>query len=267
MSNLIIHIGLHKTGTTYLQYEYFNSLKDVIYMHGNQFFVPWKEQVSKEKKMMLLSYEGFSGIAWNKESSWIESFEVNIAALKQFFPQAIILITFRKHGDLLLSMYKQYINEGNSCDLNEFYGETGVIKSDDLSFKTRINLLEEYFERVYFLNYESFKAEGTNYYDNLFRKEFSLTRQNNQKHISKSNKSISGPKLELLRKINPIYAKFPRKIRTGLRYFGLSPRDILQNKLKFWNSKDSNEYKKLKDKINKEFTKDWEYFESKQWKN
>jgi hypothetical protein len=265
-SKLIIHIGLHKTGTTFLQYTYFKSLKDTLYMHGNSFFVPWKEQMDKDNKNMLLSYEGFSGVAWNNKYNWIDSFEINIEALQRFFPDAIILVVFRKHGDLALSMYKQYINEGKSCKLNEFYGDNAVISAKDLNFERRINFLEERFNHVYLLNFEIFKIKGFSYFDNLFSKEFNLKRIAIEENSKKSNKSLSGSKLDLLRKINPVYNRLPTKLRKTFRYARISPRDVLQNKLSFWNPKDSQDFQDFKDKLNKEFAQDWKYFESKQWK-
>lgn len=265
MSKLIIHVGLHKTGTTFLQNTYFKSLENTLYMHGNSFFVPWKEQLDKTTKNMLLSYEGFSGIAWHKEYSWINSFEMNIEALKRFFPEAIIIVVFRKHGDLALSMYKQYINEGNSCTLDEFFGDNAIISTQDLNFKRRIEFLEQKFNKVYLLNYETFKVEGFSYLDDLFGKELNLERNEIEQKSGKSNKSLTGSKLDLLRKINPVYNRLPIKLRKLLRYVKISPRDILQNKMSFWNPKDLKQFEEFKNQINKDFAEDWQYFESKQW--
>ena len=265
MSKLIIHIGLHKTGTTFLQNTYFNSLKNTLYINGNSFFFSWRDQLDETKQNMLLSYEGFSGVAWHNKHSWIDSFKMNIEALKRFFPEAIIIVVFRKHGDLALSMYKQYINEGNSCTLNEFFGENAIMTARDLNFKRRIEFLEQKFDKVYLLNYETYKVRGFNYFDGLFSEELNIERNRIEHKSGKSNKSLTGSKLYLLRNINPVYNRLPIKLKKFLRYIRISPRDILQNKMSFWNPKDPQEFKEFKNQINKDFAEDWQYFESKQW--
>lgn len=274
MNKTIIHIGLHKTATTYLQYNLFPQLTNTIYIHGYDFFNQWKNQQNKGNKNFLMSYEGFSGIAWNDQCKkgiindfhWIDSFKNNITALKNFFPNAIIVVMFRRQGDLLGSMYKQYIQEGGVLPLKEFYGAGKVITPEDLSFKTRIDILKNYFDTVYCLNFEQYKKEGDEYFRKFCEDELCLN-FDQDKNIgnTKSNRSISGKKIELLRKVNKFYQPLPRKFRTLVRYFRWSPRDIFQQRLAFWKTKDTEEFKRLKEQINKDFNADWAYFETHQW--
>ena len=273
--NIIIHIGLHKTGTTYLQYNFFPRLEKVLYAHGNSFFVPWRDQVETDNCHMLLSYEGFSGTAWNmngikgieNDHTWIKSFETNVINLKRFFPTAVILVFFRKQGDLLLSMYKQYLHEGGTLPLKEFYNGGKIMSQADLSFTKRINILNKNFDKVYFLNYETFKKKGNDYLVDFFNIEFDI--RTSQKNIASTqeNKSISGAKLEILRKVNPVYNRVPLKLKKLIRIARLSPRDILQNRLSFWQPKDVEEHTAFKHKVNNHFRDDWEYFEKFQWKS
>ena len=149
MGKVIIHIGMHKTGTTFLQKVIFPKLDNTFYAHNNEFFIPWKEQLSKKADHMLLSYERFSGFPWNKfkeKNSWLKSFYLNIDQLKKFFPNAIIIIFFRKQGDLLLSIYKQYLQVGGELSFDDFYGDGKILEKEDLSIKSRLDYIKDYFD-------------------------------------------------------------------------------------------------------------------------
>lgn len=274
MSNLIIHIGLHKTGTTFLQHNFFPKIENTFYAHNNEFFVPWKKQLLDKPDNMLLSYEGFSGFPWdekvlnNKKAnySWFESFQLNVDQLKKLFPKAIILIFFRKHGDLLISIYKQYLQEGGTKRLVDFYGEKKIIENRDLNFTNRINYLNKRFDNVFCLNYETFRKQGNNYILSFLERELSLQVDYKNFNSNSSNISISGKKLELLRRLNIVYLKLPSFLKKILKIFKLTPRMIVQKKLYFWKSKDNKGIIKTKDDINLEFKNDWDFFLKNQWK-
>lgn len=272
--NLIIHIGLHKTGTTYLQYNFFPMLKDVLYIHGNQFFRQWQQQSWEQKGNCLISYEGFSGLAWNLKNPelfnlhWIDSFEQNIENLSNFFPNAIILTSIRKPSELLISMYKQYIQEGGVLKLADFYNQNGVIRNEDLVIINRIKYIQSKFERSYFLNYESFRKNGDDYLLKFFRSEFNIVCEVKKNRVKSTNGSILGNKLEFLRKVNYFYNKTPLSIRQTLKLFRLTPRDIIQNKLNFWESFDKEEFLQIKENLNIHFEEEWKEFERfYQWKD
>jgi len=270
----IIHIGLHKTGTTYLQNHWFSKLRNILYIHGNHFFRNWDDRAGKQNDNLLISYEGFSGLPWNKEwkkgipnnHHWLNSFDDNIKLLNSVFSNAIIIVVFRKHGNLLTSLYKQYIQGGGVLKFSLFYGELGVLRPKDLSFRHRINLLKENFDNVYFLNYEKYLQIGDDYMKSFFEKELRIDIiDDDNKRKSKSNYSISGSKIYLLRRINTYYQRLPNRFRTIFRYFQLSPRDFLQNHLRFWRPKDPPYFEEVSKKIDADFADDWAYFESHQW--
>lgn len=275
---LIIHIGLHKTGTTYLQYNFFPRLEGTIYIHGNRFFQKWTEQSAISKKVCLWSYEGFSGIGWNKfvlgeknpqnTGYWIKSFEINIYNIKRFFPEATIICVFRKPGDLCLSMYKQYIHEGGILSFEDFYSPEGVMGEQDLSVQARIDILEKSFNNCYYLNYNSFKELGDDYFSDFFKREFDLTNVVSLgQGTVKSNRSVEGWKLESLRRINRYYGYLPSSIKKSLRRLRLSPRDIIQNRLNSVNAKDDESLVNRIKEINHRFEGEWDVFEKQhQWK-
>ena len=59
MGRVFIHLGLAKTGTSFLQKKVFPCLDDVDYFHTGHYDVLNKKPVNGKK--MLLSFEGLSG--------------------------------------------------------------------------------------------------------------------------------------------------------------------------------------------------------------
>lgn len=267
MNELILHIGLHKTGTTYLQKSYFPFLKGLNYFSGYPFFTLFGQQELVNKT--LISKEALSGLPWNEkwkkgipnEDHWFSSFKLSVNNLKTVFPDARIIIVFRKHGDLLLSLYKQYIQEGGILPFSKFYGDEGVIRKEDLLFQERIQVLKNNFNHVDVLSYEKFKAEGDSYFDNYFS-TLGIVRTKSDVGNQKRNHSVSGKKVELLRGLNKVYFyRTPFYLRRFISFLRLTPRRIVQERLGFWKSEDSLEMKSNADQINLEFKQDWESIE------
>lgn len=266
MSKMVIHIGLHKTGTTFLQNHYFPNLSEISYCSGN--FVLDDFGYDKKHNIFLISNESLSGRPWNlqwirgieNDFRYINSFEIAINNIKEVFPHAIIVIVFRKHGDFLLSLYKQYIQEGGILNFKNFYNYKGVIRDKDLSFAERINFLKNQFEEVHVLSFEKFKSEGIDYYNRFFTSLGCKTGALDNK--SKANSSISGNKIEILRKLNRYYPYTPQVIKTVLTISRLTPRKVLQEKLSFWKPSDSRILKDEKQRVNENFKPDWKRVES-----
>jgi len=271
----LIHIGTHKTATTFLQHNYFPAIKGVNYFHGEIFFANLLRSGCSLDDNLFISNEGLSGIAWNplwkdgirNDFHWIGSFEKNISILYKLLPHAHLLFVFRKHGDLLLSMYKQYVQEGGVLKFNDFFSETGVIRKEDLNYTYRIKKVCSLFNKVYVLSYEDYKKFGNDFLDSFIQKELNLSRNELSIDKTKYNKSVSGSKLELLRKINKVYKKLPFRWSNLLNCLGWGPERILRQKLAFWSPKDSAEFRKIRDEINIEMQNDWNYVEAVKWQH
>lgn len=271
-NKILIHIGMHKTGTTYIQNYFFNSLENVEIVSHPQFYQNISKKKMSDSDWFLISNEGISGVAWNynwligekNKFCWIDSFHNGIDKIKLLFPEAIILIFFRKHGDLLISMYKQYLHEGGVLKIEDFYGENKVISEKDLSISTRINKLKDEFKDVYFLSYEDYKEFGDKYLIDFFG-SFGIRYNSTKTKIHFRNESISGKKMELLRNVNKFYIRLPLKLRKAMRRLRISPRDIFQKHLSFWKTRDSDNIISLKNQINKDFEIDWRFFQENKW--
>ncbi len=146
-NEVILHIGLHKTGTTFLQdniFPYFNDLSIIRAWHNQ------KTIVSQDlKAKILITYEGFSGDPW--VGNYHDQFCQNIHNLKKLYSDPKIIIGFRKHSSLILSLYKQYLHQKGTENLDYLfnYQNTGVLKHEDLFFYNKVNLLQKEFKDVF----------------------------------------------------------------------------------------------------------------------
>lgn len=158
MQNIYIHLGLPKTGTTFLQEVCFPYLKEVHYIHPksrvpllpdgifsrlgrivrtNPLFLDLKKEREEldrllqavDEKTVLISNERIFGDAlYNFHDNLY-----NAASLKYLFPAAKIIIVIRKQDDWLESMYKQclracfcpsidsFLNYVNNCFTDLFF--------------------------------------------------------------------------------------------------------------------------------------------------
>lgn len=140
---ILIHIGPHKSGTTWLQKRIFAKAKGVIYdprveLSHNAFLIPRIEdfsaeearhifapilaQARKEKKPIVISDEALGGRPFGQRFLR----EVAAERIARTFPHAHILITTREQDSIILSMYSEYLRYGYSSSLHAFLcQETG----------------------------------------------------------------------------------------------------------------------------------------------
>jgi len=136
---MLIHIGYHKTGTTWLQENVFKHLDDseLIYLFDRlqirddfikvspQYFdieatkikyKPIIENCQMRNLVPIISHERLSGYpsSGGYDSTLIAD---RLAAI---FPEAKVLITIREQKSLILSWYAQYIVDGGSLNFESF---------------------------------------------------------------------------------------------------------------------------------------------------
>ena len=137
---LFIHIGLHKTGTTFMQRSVFPHWEGVDYLgkpHGASYLEKW---LHRDSGNALLSNEQFSSApvgAFLAEGGarWGEHRATRLDRLAAVFPQAAILMGVRPHADWVLSLYSQYLQFGGKCEVERFwapFGRASPLSGEDL---------------------------------------------------------------------------------------------------------------------------------------
>lgn len=169
MTNIIIHIGYHKTGTSYIQKNIFESFDKFIRIkqrdifdaliypdpfeyddaNGINFVQPYIAQADKENKILVLSNERLSG---DPHNGGADSKEI-ANRLHKLPGNKKIIIGIREQKDFAYSSYSQYIKAVGSVSLDDY-----------LEPKTKKN---KYLFHKDFLKYEKLIT----YYIGLFGKE------------------------------------------------------------------------------------------------
>lgn len=204
MKNIVIHVGMGKTGTTYLQQYVFPHLKNIYY--GNR----WKNEpigeflrkiklinpilidVQKERhiiddfldsipeKTILISDEGLVGSAWENHNSQNYTAEL----LKKIFPNAKIFMVIRNQVDWFESSYnyaaqlgypvtaKRYFNyrKGRFNDFTSPY----MLPNVDVKQLNLYSFSKNYMrifgkENVKILPYELFKKNNNAFLEKIYR--------------------------------------------------------------------------------------------------
>jgi hypothetical protein len=132
----LVHIGVPKTASTWLQRSVFPALGGIAYgnvdpsvrslvdnlldRHGEQ-FVPTAlravvENYDAHGSRILISDEGLSGDLWPPWDT-AERYATRIASA---MPDADVLIFTRNQTEMLTSVYAQYVAEGGTCSFERF---------------------------------------------------------------------------------------------------------------------------------------------------
>jgi hypothetical protein len=105
---IVFHVGVHKTGATFLQECVFDKIENVRIVQNE----------------LCEFVAGFGGGSLMRVIIW-SSLEGVKKVLKKLFPKSKCIIDFRRHGELVKSLYKQYIHKGNTREFESFFGEMG----------------------------------------------------------------------------------------------------------------------------------------------
>ena len=118
----ILHAGLHKTGSTFLQRHVFPNLKHVTYIHGYTFGrLP---NISKKSlNPILISSEAACGYPY----PYTPDFSVdNLISNVRLLAITKVLLFTREFNDWVLSLYFQSLNGNSTWTLEDFIDRNGT---------------------------------------------------------------------------------------------------------------------------------------------
>ncbi|MBT4764697.1 hypothetical protein HN615_16100 [Candidatus Woesearchaeota archaeon] len=192
---VILHIGLHKTASTFLQNNVFSNLdsKKVIYNPEDVFYfvnaiftlgIRRREYISKaikvvkrysdndDGKVLLISSEVLS------EASFLQNYYEHILLMKEIFPSAEIVLFLRNQIDWIKSYYRQSVKVGFYQDLDEFLNYShGEFESNtnriNLSCNMNLNVFDAHWGELVSAINSNFKREHIFFFEN-FKKDGNL---------------------------------------------------------------------------------------------
>ncbi|WP_457584445.1 sulfotransferase [Ensifer canadensis] len=179
-SDILIHIGYHKTGSTYLQDHCFQPIngystdiggsrtrivKDIAFPDNFTFdhsmcrsvYLPYIETAREKGLRFVLSHERLSGYPPSGGYDRI----LIADRLVRTFPSARILIVVREQVSLIRSIYSQYITDGGDLSLDRFLetpepqlGRMPGFRLEVYEFDRLIRHYQELFGRVLVVPFE-----------------------------------------------------------------------------------------------------------------
>lgn len=134
MRNVVLHVGVHRTGTTFLQQQFFPFLEGVHLVHRDNYQDPPADSTAgrlvhvagtnplfldlaaeqaalersletAEQRTVLISMEQWFGSPWYGFHNNLD----NSRKLKYLFPEARIILIIRRQDMLLESLYRQHL--------------------------------------------------------------------------------------------------------------------------------------------------------------
>ena len=229
MNSELIHIGYHKTASTWLQEYLFDNeasgfkrfisqpeIRDkLILVNGLDFnteeFKDYYQDIANKNFCSVISNERLSG---NPHSGGFDSKEI-ADRLKACFPQGKVLIIIREQKDMILSTYIQYIRAGGACALHDYLEPSKrnqaimpLFNYEYFNYLRLITYYQKLFtkENVLVLPFELFKNEPEIFASKI--SSFASVKGLEELPFSKkSNKRISTLSSIFLRQSNKLFAK------------------------------------------------------------
>ena len=152
---LILHLGLHKTGTTYLQRAVWPQWPGVTYVGKpapRPFANPWDALDQLPGDTFLLSSEGLTGSltrSYLQDQSWLELCQQHLEMLAERVLERFDvrpILSLRHPEAWALSIYKHYLKYGGVDDIEEFFGvvegRPATLPLEELRLEPRLDVIE-----------------------------------------------------------------------------------------------------------------------------
>lgn len=190
---IFFHVGLSKTGSTFLQQQIFPKLKGIHY-------VP---TVKYRKALDLIPKITTDKVLVSREFD--QQFEQEIKKFSTEYPDAYPIIVFREPGSWAVSNYKRFVKNGHPISFTEFIDiqkDEGLFKIQDFTYSRYLELLDKHFaQKPLVLLYEDLRQNPQEFIQRIADyldigidlKQLNL----NPNHVSYSEKS-----LKLVRKLS-----------------------------------------------------------------
>ncbi|WP_181347753.1 hypothetical protein [Thalassobacillus sp. CUG 92003] len=280
----IVHIGYHKTGTTFLQNVLFPEHPEIFYVNrpitqrlflriGSLFFDVEKtkkeinrllEQLDPNQKALVFSDEELSGNIHTGGNGGYLSKEVADRIYKTM-PDAHIVITVRNQVSMIDSVYKQYVKKGGTFGLKKYLYDNGganhrfpQFSFTHFEYDQLINYYIKLFgpDNVHVFIYEKARKDRE-YYNNMLE-ELGLSRlEDLNKLVDKQeNPSYSTISLRIARIFNHFYGKDPIN-KKGIMNLPLLYKGMKKILYKFELSNIINSKKSSLDKSTEQYIKEY----------
>lgn len=232
LPGLLVHIGYHKTGSTWLQERIFREplgyyspwdrrlafstfiLVNPLTFSSAEAYDIYREGIEEAYQRSLvpvISQEALSG----NRSRPLYTAKSTADHLHQTFPEAKIFVAVREQISMVASWYKHHVMAGNRLGIDEYLAapEAGfdpMFPLDHLEYHNLIGYYQKLFgrERVLVLPYEQLRDSGPSFVSSINR--FVGLDPVSEVPEEVENRGYSAMSVELRRRINPWVVSTPR---------------------------------------------------------
>ncbi|HAB90257.1 MAG TPA: hypothetical protein DCF84_06940 [Bacteroidetes bacterium] len=158
---IYFHVGLGKTGSTFLQDRFFPRLINIDYLPRNRF----------HRVQLFIANHPSSTILVSREFD--QQLEVEARKFAESFPEARPIIVLRRPDSYIASQYRRAVKNGFRGNFKDFFDldqDKGHFKQSDLKYDGQITTLSQLFlQPVTVLFYEDMKADLNGYLETWLR--------------------------------------------------------------------------------------------------
>lgn len=207
---IYFHVGLGKTGTTYLQYELFPKLKGIYYIQRTRY----------QNAIDIINKTNHPSYLVSREFD--QQLPEEVAHFSKHFPDAKVIIVFRRHDGWIASQYRRFAKNGIHVDFNTFFdidNDRGQWKQADLNYMAKIKIIESHFsQRPLVLFQDDLKVDPYAFFDKIAAYTHT-TYDKSAISIDAVHTSYSDKQLKAVRKFSkylfPAQEKYSRKTLRG----------------------------------------------------
>lgn len=204
--DVVLHVGLPRTGTTFIQNEIFEKSPEFNYIDRRHY------KAKKERKRLIDN----KGNIWyfKKYPDYLENDKINIISdemlcysprrkkiikgFKKRFLDAKIIVGLRNKEKWKRSFYNKYVQSGGTASYR--YWKKNILK--DFEFKDYIRFLKNNFDDVFVYNFKDFKRDKRK----VIKKMCGFIGINVPKYKDfRINKSVNKDYIEAIRILNHLY--------------------------------------------------------------
>ena len=209
--NIYFHVGLAKTGSTFLQNNFFPKLQNIKYISTHKY----------RRCIDIINNTNYDSYLISREFD--RQLEGEVKKILNHFPETKIIIVFREHKKWISSQFKRFSKNGYHFKFEDFYNNTnsGYWKNEDMIYIDKINIIKKYSKYdPLVLNFDELKINPHSYLSKISEYTNSNYKKSNIS-LNVVHKSYSEKQLIFLKGFCRIFKPNP-------------PKYYADNKLKHW---------------------------------
>ena len=210
--NIFFHVGLPKTASTFLQRNVFPKFNEIEFIKKHDFKHRDRLIAKSNHQKILMSIELNPDVQSGKEK---------LEDVSEKYPNIYPIIVLRRHGSWLKSKYKYYLRKHGTHNFDGYFdlNNSGILKTKNLMFYPKIQLLEQLFENKPLVLFQEELKENPYAAIDLIADFMGVTYNKNTIQIRTVKKSYSPKQLKKVRRFNKWYQYDHSQINSKSRKF------------------------------------------------